>query len=55
MNLISTEHWVSKFKEYNSWMKEEELLGTDEKKRIGPPPINQDGGIDGSFRKLNLD
>ncbi|KOB72985.1 Uncharacterized protein OBRU01_11547 [Operophtera brumata] len=43
-----------RFKEYNAWMIEEEQLGTDESKRVGPP-INQDMGLDGSFRKLDID
>ncbi|CAD0196271.1 unnamed protein product [Chrysodeixis includens] len=48
------EYWVAKFKEYHSWMKVEEQLGTDESKRLGPP-VAADLMADGSFRKLDID
>ncbi|XP_075992126.1 alpha-tocopherol transfer protein-like [Anticarsia gemmatalis] len=49
-----TEYWVSKMKEYQPWMQEEERLGTDESRRIGAP-VAADLMAEGSFRKLDID
>lgn len=48
--------WEKKILAYRDYLKEEELYGTDEKKRRGPPK-NAEAlfGIDGSFRQLNVD
>lgn len=56
MNVLVSllEYWVSKFIQYQDWMKKEEQLGTDESKRQGPP-IAADLMEDGSFRKLDID
>ncbi|GAB0090863.1 hypothetical protein DMENIID0001_056310 [Sergentomyia squamirostris] len=48
--------WENKFLEYRDYLMEESKYGTDEKKRPGLPKTEETlFGIDGSFRKLNVD
>uniref|UniRef100_A0A1L8DZG8 Putative phosphatidylinositol transfer protein sec14 n=1 Tax=Nyssomyia neivai TaxID=330878 RepID=A0A1L8DZG8_9DIPT len=48
--------WEKKFMEYRDYFLEEANYGTDEKKRPGRPKTEESiFGIDGSFRKLNVD
>ncbi|KAG6446334.1 alpha-tocopherol transfer protein-like [Manduca sexta] len=49
------EYWVSKIKEYQDWMRQEVKFGTDESKRAGKPMVKEMAGLDGSFRKLEID
>ncbi|KAJ0181737.1 hypothetical protein K1T71_002459 [Dendrolimus kikuchii] len=49
------DYWAAKITEYEDWMLQEVQLGTDESKRQGPPPINLDLGMNGSFRQLEID
>lgn len=47
---------MKKVEEYSSWFDEDSKYGTDESKRPGKPNSAADMfGVDGSFRKLNLD
>ncbi|KAL4715172.1 hypothetical protein ACJJTC_012219 [Scirpophaga incertulas] len=47
-------YWVSKMREYKSWMQYEEKLGVDESKRINMT-THSASEIEGSFRKLDID
>lgn len=48
--------WVERMTKSATYFKEEDNYGTDESKRIGKPKTSEDlFGIDGSFRKLNID
>ncbi|KPJ11746.1 Alpha-tocopherol transfer protein-like [Papilio machaon] len=48
------EYWITKIREYKSWMEVEERLGTDESRRLGSLPSDE-AGDKGSFRQLNID
>ena len=49
-------YWEKKFMEYREFYLEEESYGTDEKKRPGKPKSAESlFGVDGSFRKLDVD
>ncbi|XP_059622425.1 alpha-tocopherol transfer protein-like [Phlebotomus argentipes] len=49
-------HWEKKFIEFRDYFLEDDKYGTDEKKRPGRPKTEETiFGIDGSFRKLNVD
>ncbi|GAB0090857.1 alpha-tocopherol transfer protein-like [Sergentomyia squamirostris] len=51
-----TVYWEKKFMEHRDYLMEESKYGTDEKKRPGRPKTEETlFGIDGSFRKLNVD
>uniref|UniRef100_A0A1B0CUX6 CRAL-TRIO domain-containing protein n=2 Tax=Lutzomyia longipalpis TaxID=7200 RepID=A0A1B0CUX6_LUTLO len=51
-----TVKWEKKFMDYRDYFLEEAKYGTDEKKRPGRPKTEETiFGIDGSFRKLNVD
>lgn len=48
--------WVDRLTKSASYFKEEDNYGTDESKRAGKPKTSEDlFGIEGSFRKLNVD
>lgn len=48
--------WVDRLTKSASYFKEEDNYGTDECKRAGKPKTSEDlFGIEGSFRKLNVD
>ncbi|XP_071052625.1 uncharacterized protein [Onthophagus taurus] len=50
------DHWKAKVESYAEWFKEDEKYKSDESKRIGRPKTESDlFGIEGSFRKLNVD
>ncbi|KAK9730723.1 CRAL/TRIO domain [Popillia japonica] len=50
------DHWKKKIESYSEWFKEDEQYKTDETLRPGKPKTSGDMfGIEGSFRKLNLD
>ncbi|XP_026326991.1 alpha-tocopherol transfer protein-like [Hyposmocoma kahamanoa] len=52
------EAWANKIIEYKQWFKEEEGFGTDESKRPGKAQTASEMfgvGVDGSFRKLDID
>ena len=47
---------MKKIDEKRDWLKEQEKYGVDESKRPGKPKTPVDlFGMDGSFRKLNVD
>ncbi|XP_053684682.1 alpha-tocopherol transfer protein-like [Sabethes cyaneus] len=50
------DEWVKKIENYRDYFKEEDQYGTDERKRPGRPKNAESlFGIEGSFRKLNVD
>ncbi|XP_022912225.1 retinol-binding protein pinta-like [Onthophagus taurus] len=50
------DHWKAKVESYAEWFKEDAKYKSDESKRIGKPKTESDlFGIEGSFRKLNVD
>ena len=51
-----SKYWEEKILSYSEFFKENEKYGTNEKLRVGKP-IDFDSifGMDGSFRKLNVD
>lgn len=49
------DEWEKKLIANKDYFKEDELYGTDEKKRIGRPKNSENlFGVDGSFRKLDV-
>ncbi|XP_077292067.1 retinol-binding protein pinta-like [Arctopsyche grandis] len=56
---ISTEelidHWKKKVESYRDWFLEEETYKSDERKRLGKPKTAEIFGVEGSFRKLDID
>ncbi|KAB7496403.1 SEC14-like protein 2 [Armadillidium nasatum] len=51
-----TENWHKKVNEKRNWLLEDEKYIVDESKRSGKPRTSSDlFGIEGSFRKLNID
>jgi len=49
-------YWFRKMVENRDWLMEQEKYKTDEKKRAGKPKLHSDiFGIEGSFRKLEID
>lgn len=57
--MIFLEYWKKKVESYAKWFKEDEKYGTNEKLRPGKPKTTQEffgiEGVEGSFRKLNVD
>lgn len=50
------DEWVKKVTDNKAFFEDEEALGSEEKKRIGRPKNAETlFGVDGSFRKLNVD
>ncbi|XP_063220836.1 alpha-tocopherol transfer protein-like [Bacillus rossius redtenbacheri] len=48
--------WYQKLVSWRDWYKEQESIKVDESKRVGNPPYSSDMfGLEGSFRKLDLD
>ena len=57
-NLLNmfVDHWKKKVESYKDWFAEEAKYMTNEAKRPGKPKsANELFGIEGSFRKLNVD
>lgn len=51
-----TEKWEKKVLSYRDRLLEDDLLGVDEKKRVGKPKNPETlFGIDGTFRQLQFD
>ncbi|CAH0726596.1 unnamed protein product, partial [Brenthis ino] len=51
-----TDYWITKVKQYSSWLEEDERYGTDESKRPGQPRTAESlFGVEGSFRQLDFD
>lgn len=49
-------YWKNKVESYRDWFLENEQYGTDESKRPGKPKTTENVfGLEGSFRKLNVD
>ncbi|KAK5646505.1 hypothetical protein RI129_004969 [Pyrocoelia pectoralis] len=49
------DHWKQKMEEYKDWFLEDAIFCTDETKRIEDKFSDDYFGVDGSFRKLELD
>jgi hypothetical protein len=50
------EYWKKKVESYRDWYLEEDTYRSNEKLRPGKPKTSEEMfGVEGSFRKLNLD
>lgn len=45
----------AKVESYNDWFQKDDLYNADESKRLNTTTNNNDLGVEGSFKKLNID